>query len=95
MENINDDQLYNQIRRGNEVKDLAQDPGFILIMESLKTDAEEATMKLKEVDPEDSKKIRELQNIIWRYDEIAARMYTLISMGMEAAEELQDKGEMS
>ena len=95
MENINDDQLHEQINRANKIKDLAEHPGFILIMESLKRDADEAleTLKITPALPENLGKMQELQNTIWRHDEFAARMYTILEIGLEAQRELAEKGE--
>lgn len=94
MDELVDKQLHNQVNTGNDVKDLADHPGFTLVMDSLKRDADEALEKLKVTRFSDIETIRDLQNIIWRHDEFASRMYTLISMGQEALQELIDGGKV-
>ena len=87
MDQLDDEQLKKQISISENVKDLANNPGHLFIMGLLKRDADEALEKLKV--EENIKEVHKLQNIIWRHDELASKMYTLISMGMEAMEELQ------
>ena len=87
MDQLDDEQLRKQIAISENVKDLANNPGFEFIMGLLKRDADEALEKLKV--EKKIEKIVELQNIIWRYEELASKIYTLISMGMEAMQELQ------
>jgi len=89
VEKVTDEQLHKQIARGNNVRDLAQHPGFTLIMDILKRQADEALDKLKI--ERDMEKIKELQNIIWRHDEFAIQMYAYIEMGMDALRELAEK----
>ena len=58
-----------------------EDPGFKIIVEYLKEDAHAAMHKLKDVDPEDSKEIRKLQNEIWRYEALLGKVDYIINLG--------------
>jgi len=89
MDKISNDQLHDLISKGNHVRDLAEHPGFMLIMDVLKRNYDEAVEKLKV--EKDIETIKELQNTIWKHDELAAQIYTYIEMGMDALKELSEQ----
>ena len=91
MDELSDGQLETQVAVGEQIKNLVHHKGHQMLMEILKADADRALEELKI--EKDIDKIKELQNIIWRHDELASKMYTLIAMGQEAKEELINGGD--
>lgn len=81
--------LLEQIKLGRDVKNLVQNKTFMAVMDRLKQRRDAAANKLLEVDLltnlEDARK---LQNAVWRHDELAAELYSIIEAGMLAEEEL-------
>ena len=51
--------------------------------------AEDAVIELKTVDPEDSKKVREIQNRVWQGESFERFIRELIADGHQAAEVLR------
>jgi hypothetical protein len=60
---------------------LKEDRRFQILMEYLKEDAHEAMHKLKGVNPEDPALIREIQNQIWRYEELINKIDFIVAIG--------------
>ena len=56
----------------------------------IETDKQEAMVELSTADPDEPKKIRKLQNIIYCHDEMTARLSTLILDGDIAQQEILD-----
>ena len=94
MDNLDDQQLHDQINLGVNIKDLAQHKGFDELMSRLKIRRDQAVLKYIELDPieENLPEMKKLHLAIWKHDELASEMYTLISMGMDAMTELRQGG---
>lgn len=83
--------LLEQIKFGRAIKGLVQNPDFVKLMDRLKARRDESAEKLLTVDPTSANldKIKKLQNDVWRHDELAAEIYSIIEAGMLAEEEYQ------
>lgn len=84
IETLSIEEKNRAITHSDLMKSLKSNAGFTLVLEHLKQDAHAAMHKLKDVDPTDSKRIRELQNEIWRYDALVDKIEYIINVG-EAA----------
>ena len=82
------DSLNQAVVRGEQAKGLVQHEGFQLLMSTLAGDKSQAAYELTVVDAEDAKAIRNLQNIIFRHDELVARLSVLIEDGDIAQHEI-------
>jgi transcriptional regulator len=71
------------------VKDLGNNDAFCTMLDSFKTDRDEAVEKLTLINPFDSEKIRDLQNTIYLCDEINARLSIFLQDGDIAQHELE------
>jgi DNA-directed RNA polymerase subunit F len=88
---MNDIEIMNNIiATGHAVRELLENKAFLLVMESLESDKKDALKYLAVTNPENPEKIRELQNIIFRHDEMTARLSTLLQDGDIAQQELSD-----
>lgn len=80
---------------GADIKDARDKAMFILLFSAAKEAAIKAWKALIDVDPENPKEIRRLQNEVKRYEEMAQWVRTAVLEGEQAFEQLQSlRGEI-
>lgn len=95
MPDIEDLGLYKERILGLDAEQFFKtDLGHYVLDRSL-TESEELTAELKKADPEDSKKIRDLQNRIQTAEKTLIWLHEAIERGREAIQQLETKDELT
>lgn len=87
--NIANEAILNEIKNCGYIKDLKNHQGWAILTQVFKAKSDKAILDLIEVDPEDPKKIRELQNEIQKYREIVETVDDLIRIGEQTEYQLK------
>ena len=85
---VSEEVQLQEVQNKQDLQALKSHPGFLLLMSALRQDAIEAGIDLKSADPYEPKKIINLQNTIWRFEELQKWLDVLIQIGEQAEQEL-------
>ncbi len=80
------------VEAAEEIMKLTDSVGWKIMMKVMATEREAALIALADVDAEDAKKIRKLQNVVYRYHWMDQTAEILIQQGLDLEEPL-DEGE--
>lgn len=81
--------LAQQAAIGEDIRDARKEAAFIHLFGSAKRAAIDARGKLVDVDPENQREIRRLQNEVKRYEDMALWIRTAVIEGQHAFDQLQ------
>ena len=85
------DELKEQIVLGNDAENFVSSPLGQKLIELARREVDAATLDMRDVDLGDGKKLREIQNRIWRATQFEAWLEEIVITGREAYKQL--KGE--
>jgi hypothetical protein len=84
-----DEAVLNEIKNCGYIKDLKNHQGWAILTQVFKVKSDAAILNLIDVDPEDFKEIRSLQNEVQKYKELIETVEDLIQVGEQTEYQLK------
>lgn len=90
-----EEELQDKALAGSEAEDFVNGPVGQKVIELARLEVDAAALEMRDVDLKDEKKLREIQNRIWRATQFEGWLEEIIVAGREAYKQLKGEYEPS